>query len=182
MAVGGLLPWAGIGLGVCALASLAVVLPAHRWPAAIGFASLLLAISWMDLRSGLVHAALALPLALGGVLASLHEAPPQLPTALAGAALGYLGFRLVEEGFRRLRGRDGLGRGDVWVLGAAGAWVGPGGLGLVVAGAAALALAAVILRDRSFAPDASLPFAPALACAAWLVWIAAGGAPSWTSP
>jgi leader peptidase (prepilin peptidase)/N-methyltransferase len=172
----------GAFLAVCALASLAATLPADRWPAAIAFGLLLLAISWMDLRSGIVHAALALPLGLGGALAAWLTAPALLPAALAGAALGYIGFRLVETGFRHLRGHDGLGRGDSWVLGGAAAWVGPGGLGFVIAGAAAIALLAVLLRDRGFAPKASLPFAPALACASWVVWIAAGGAPSWTLP
>lgn len=163
-------------------AALAAVLPGERWPAAIVLGAFLLAIGRMDLRRGVVHAGLVLPLALAGLLHAWIAAPALLPPALAGAACGYLAFRLVEAGFRRLRGHDGLGRGDAWVLGAAGAWVGVGGLGLVVAGAAALGLLAVMLRDRGFAPAASLPFAPALAAACWLVWIAAGGVPAWTFP
>jgi len=169
-------------LPVCAAASLAAVLPAERWPAAAGLGALLIATGWLDLRRGVVHAGLVLPLALGGLLHAWIAAPALLPAGLAGAACGYLAFRLIEAGFRRLRGHEGLGRGDAWVLGAAGAWVGVGGLGLVVAGAAALGLVAVMLRDRGFAPAASLPFAPALAAACWLVWIAAGGVPAWTFP
>ncbi|MBB5693069.1 prepilin peptidase [Muricoccus pecuniae] len=165
-----------------ALASLAPLLPPAEWPGAALFGTGLLALAWIDLRHGVVHAALVLPLAAAGFLRAALMVPASLHAALAGAAAGYLLFRAVEAGFRRLRGREGLGRGDAWVLGAAGAWVGPGGLGPLVAGAAALALLLTALREGRLAPDASLPFVPALAAAAWITWIAMGGVPSWTFP
>ncbi|MFZ6764864.1 prepilin peptidase [Pseudoroseomonas sp. WGS1072] len=162
-----------------ALAPLALLLPPPAWPAALGFGGLLLGLAWMDLRHGLVHAALVLPLLLLGLLVASGGGSATLAAALAGAGLGYLAFRALEAAYRRLRGQDGLGRGDAWVLGAAGTWTGPGGLPLLVTLAAALALLCVVLRDRGLAAGASFRFVPALAVAAWLVWILDGGHPAW---
>ena len=105
-------------------------------------------------------------------LAAIQNA---LPAALAGSMLGYGLCLAVEFGYRRFRGRDGLGRGDAWVLGAVGAWVGPEGLGPLLALAAVTSLVAVLLRDRRLDSAASLPFAPAIAAAAWMVWTSSGG-------
>ncbi|MBD0270771.1 MAG: prepilin peptidase, partial [Acetobacteraceae bacterium] len=123
----------------------ALLLPPDDWGAAAAFGALLLGIAWLDLRAGVVHAGLAAPLALLGVTRGALDGA--LPAAAAGAALGYSLCVGVERAFRALRGRDGLGRGDAWVLGAAGAWVGPGGLGPVLALAAGGALLAVSVRD-----------------------------------
>ena len=152
----------------------ALLLPPGEWGVAAAFGALLLSTAWLDLRAGVVHAGLAAPLALLGLVRGALGGA--LPAAAAGAALGYLLCVCVERAFRALRGRDGLGRGDAWVLGAAGAWVGPGGLGPVLALAAGGALFAVLVRDRGLDRDASLPFAPALAAAAWFTWLAGGGA------
>jgi leader peptidase (prepilin peptidase) / N-methyltransferase len=151
-----------------------LMLPPGGWGAAAVFGALLLGIAWLDLRAGVVHAGLAAPLALLGLARGALDGA--LPAAAAGAALGYLLCVGVEHAFRALRGRDGLGRGDAWVLGAAGAWVGPGGLGPVLALAAGGALLAVLARDRGLDRGAALPFAPALAAATWFVWLASGGA------
>ncbi|MBC4016635.1 prepilin peptidase [Siccirubricoccus deserti] len=161
------------------LAPLAMTLPPSAWPAAAAFATLLLAIAWLDQQAGIVHAALAAPLTLLGLGLAAVEAA--LPAALAGAALGYGLCRAVEWGFRRLRGQDGLGRGDAWVLGAAGAWVGPDGIGPVLALASTGALLAVLLRGRLPDRQTALPFAPALAAAAWVTWIIGGGVTAWAA-
>ncbi|GAA0601018.1 hypothetical protein GCM10009416_43630 [Craurococcus roseus] len=160
----------------------ALLLPPEDWGSAAIFGAFLLGIAWLDLRAGVVHVGLAAPLALIGLAkGALGDA---LPAAAVGAALGYLLCVGVEHAFRALRGRDGLGRGDAWVLGAAGAWVGPGGLGPVLALAAGGALLVVLVRDRGLDRGASLPFAPALATAAWFVWLAGGGAAAagWDRP
>ncbi len=159
-------------------------MPSGEWAAAAAFGALLLGIAWLDLRAGVVHAGLVAPVALLGLARGAVADSDALPAAAAGAALGYFLCVGVEHAFRALRGRDGLGRGDAWVLGAAGAWVGPGGLGPVLALAAGGALLAVLVRDRGrLDGGASLPFAPALAAAAWFAWIAGGGgAPGWGGP
>lgn len=158
----------------------ALFLHPEAWWAAACFGTLLLGIAWLDLRAGVVHASLAGPLALLGLVRGTLTGA--LVAAASGAALGYLLCVGVEHGFRALRGRHGLGRGDAWVLGGAGAWVGPGGLGPLLALAAGGALLTVLVRDRRLERGAALPFAPALSAAAWLIWIAGGGAPGWGAP
>ncbi|MBK1661418.1 prepilin peptidase, partial [Paracraurococcus ruber] len=122
---GGLLPLAACG----ALGALpaALLLPPAAWLGAGALGTLLLAIARLDLVTGEVHAGLAGPLALLGLAQGF--ATGALALAAAGAAFGYLLCRLAEAGFRAATARDGLGRGDAWVLGAAGAWTGPGGTG-----------------------------------------------------
>jgi leader peptidase (prepilin peptidase)/N-methyltransferase len=188
MAAAALARWLGAGpagmapllAGGAALAPLAAILPPAAWPAAAAFATLLLAIAWLDRQAGIVHAGLTAPLALLGLGLAAWEAA--LPAGLAGVALGYGLCRAVEWGFRRLRGQDGLGRGDAWVLGAAGAWVGPDGIGPLLALASTGALLAVLLlRGGAVGRDTAVPFAPALAAAAWIVWILGGGVSAWAA-
>jgi prepilin signal peptidase PulO-like enzyme (type II secretory pathway) len=152
----------------------ALLLSPDAWCAAAGFGTLLLSIALLDLRAGLVHAGLAAPLALIGLIRGALTGA--LPAAVIGAVLGYVLCVAVENGFRFFRGREGIGRGDAWVLGGVGAWVGPGGLGPLLTLAAGGALLAVLVRDRGLNRTSALPFAPALAAAAWVIWIAGGGA------
>jgi len=53
-------------------------------------------------------------------------------------------FVLIELTYRRLRGQDGLGRGDAKLLAAGGAWCGWSGLPLIVLISSALALIAAV--------------------------------------
>nr|WP_245215530.1 A24 family peptidase [Pararoseomonas baculiformis] len=161
---------------------LALLLPSPALPFAAVLGGLLLALAWLDLRFGIVHAGLVLPLLAAGAAAAMLSSPERLGAAAAGAAIGYASFRIIESAFRRLRGHEGLGRGDAWVLGAVGAWVGPGGLAPLVTVAAALGLLMALFRSRRVDPRAEIPFVPALAVASWITWIAIGGAPSWTWP
>lgn len=155
------------------LAPLALLLPPDTWPVAAAFATLLLAIAWLDQQAGVVHVGLAAPLALLGL--GLAAGEGALAMSLAGTILGYGLCVGVECGYRLLRRQEGLGRGDAWVLGAVGAWVGPNGLGPLLTLAAVAGLAVVLLRDPLRDRAAPLPFAPALAAAAWVVWIFSGG-------
>ena len=134
----------------------------------------LLALGWIDLRRWLLPDVLTLPLVVAGLLAAAILDPEQLIDRLLGAALGYLGFRLVASVYRALRGREGLGRGDAKLLAASGAWVGASALPQVILGAAGSALlAAVCLRlaGMRLAAHSALPFGPFLALATWLIWL-----------
>ena len=81
----------------------------------------------------------------------------------------------IAFGYRRLRGRDGLGEGDPKLLAAIGAWVGVAGLASVLLGAALAGLAwALVLRGRGqvLTATTALPFGPFLALACWAVLLA----------
>ena len=134
----------------------------------------LLALGWIDLRQWLLPDALTLPLVLAGLGAAAVLDPEQLTNRALGAALGYLGFRLIASVYRALRGREGLGQGDAKLLAASGAWVGASALPQVILGAAASALlAAVCLRLACvrLAAHSALPFGPFLALATWVIWL-----------
>lgn len=116
--------------------------------------------------------ALTLPLLGAGLLIAAGAEPDRLSAGAAGAAAGYAALRLLGEGYRRLRGREGLGQGDAKLLAAAGAWVGWEGLGSVVLIASALGLLWVLAARNGdlAAADRPLPFGPFLCLGIWSVW------------
>jgi leader peptidase (prepilin peptidase)/N-methyltransferase len=169
--------------------ALLVAAYALAWTAALGFAPeaatlrlllsgalgvTLVTLSIIDLTSLRLPDRLTLPLLGFGLIAAIVELGPQ-PAAFHGlaAALGYGTLVLVEHHYRRIRGRDGLGRGDAKLLAASGAWVGIEGLAPVLVIASLGMLAAIgiasLLTHRPLA-DLRLPLGPALAAATWLVW------------
>jgi leader peptidase (prepilin peptidase)/N-methyltransferase len=79
-------------------------------------------------------------------------------------------------GYRRWRGRDGLGLGDVKLAAVAGAWLGFVTILAVIELAALSALGAYVisgyLRKRPLKGTAFLPFGLFLAPAIWIGWLA----------
>lgn len=137
----------------------------------------LLALGWIDLRHWLLPDLLSLPLVITGLAAALAFDPGGLTDRALGAALGYLVLRAVALLYRKIRGRDGLGKGDAKLLAAAGAWVGASGLSLVIliaALAGLIAAAGLRLAGIRLTAASALPFGPFLAAATWLVWLLPG--------
>lgn len=143
------------------------------------FGWLLLTLAAIDLRTYLLPDALnAAVLILGAAMVATTR-PDDWPLHAAGAAIGFGLLWLVETGYRRLRGRDGLGRGDAKLLGAIGAWVGATGIApvLLVASlsgiAAALALSA---RDsKALSGQTAIAFGPWIALGGYAIWLAQTG-------
>ena len=101
------------------------------------------------------------------------------PDALYGhaaAALGYMSFLSINEIYRALRHRNGLGEGDAKLFAAAGAWLGLAARPYVVLGAGAIGIAMAVLSMRSggLRGDPRIAFGPALALSFFL-WRLAGG-------
>ena len=94
--------------------------------------------------------------------------------ALSGAAIGFGRLWLVGYVYRRIRGRDGLGGGDPFLLAAGGAWTGWIGLPSILLWAALAGLSVVAARvltgGRVSGAD-RLPFGVFLALGVWLTWI-----------
>lgn len=165
-------------LGIAGWAALAAPDPRMLWlTCGLGWA--LLALAWIDWEHMLLPDALTLPLIPAGLGAAWLLDPAGAPSHVlpwhaAAAAAGYLGFRAVELGYRRLRGRDGLGEGDAKLMAAAGAWVGLEPLPMVVFLAAVCGLvvaAALQLGGRRLEAGTAIPFGPAICLATWLVWL-----------
>lgn len=154
--------WAGISLGGGMLAL----------GCALGW--LLLTLAAIDLRIGLLPDPLVLALALIGLGGGAWLAPETLVDRLVGGLLGAGLLAGVAHIFARLRGREGLGLGDVKLIGALGLWVGWQGLPWVIllGSLAGLAYAGLrLLLRRPLSRHEELPFGPFLALSGWLVWL-----------
>lgn len=139
------------------------------------FGWLLLALAAIDLRTFLLPDALnAAVLLLGGVMLAWTQ-PPDWPLHVAGAVIGFGLLWGVELAYRRLRGRDGLGRGDAKLLGAAGIWIGIEGLApaLLIASLAGIAAALILsLRDsKALSGQSAIAFGPWIALGGYIVWM-----------
>jgi leader peptidase (prepilin peptidase)/N-methyltransferase len=100
-------------------------------------------------------------------------AAAQMAVSRAAFAAGL--FLLVRIAYRRFRGRDGLGLGDVKLAGAAGAWLSLTMLPIAIEIAAITALAAYVFRQRKRArmvrAVGRIPFGAFFAPAIWLGWV-----------
>jgi leader peptidase (prepilin peptidase)/N-methyltransferase len=141
----------------------------------------LLVITVADLESGIIPDAMLLFLIPLALVWRWHGDGDWLDAA-CGAALGLAVAYAVRWGFRRWRGKDGLGLGDVKFLGLAGLFLGLSGLGvyLLVSGLLGLLLG---IGWRLAGRGPIFPFGPAL-CASLLVgmvWpdVFAGLVPEW---
>ncbi len=134
-------------------------------------AAFLLAGAWIDARTRLLPDSVTLPLLWLGLLFNAGDGLVPLAQAVWGAAIGYLALWLLNAGYKLLRGRDGMGGGDMKLLAALGAWLGAGMLLPVVFLAALFGLLTACIR---WSGQREVPFGPALAAAGWLVFLGYG--------
>ena len=162
-------------------AILASLLAAPGWIGVGGAALALLcvAIAVIDRRRFLIPDELSAALLLAGLAVSAlaaENAAHGFFLAAARAAVMFAAFLAFRIGFRRLRGFDGMGLGDVKLAAAAGAWLDWASLPLAVNIAALAALAAALvqrIRSKDVGMRSRLPFGAFLAPAIWLCWIMA---------
>lgn len=160
-------------LGVAACAVLAETDMQLVW-LDCGLGWTLLTLAWIDYEHMVLPDVLTLPLVIAGLGATLLHDPSAATEHAAAAAAGYLAFRAIEIGYRRLRGRDGLGQGDAKLMAAAGAWLGLMPLPTVVFAAALFGLtivAALRTLGNTFHAGSAIPFGPALCAAIAAVWL-----------
>jgi leader peptidase (prepilin peptidase) / N-methyltransferase len=145
---------------------------------AAGLALIMVAIAIVDARRFIIPNELSVA---GFALGLLHAgfAGDAGLAAVAVAALRGLVLALVflalRETYVRLRGRQGIGLGDVKLAGVAGAWLDWQMLPVAVEIAAVAALAAYLMRQlvrgRSIRSTGMLPFGLFFAPAIWLGWV-----------
>ena len=135
---------------------------------------MLLALGWIDWNTFRLPDLLTLPLVILGLVAAWLDSPEAFYSGAIGALAGYTALFAVSLGYRLLRGREGLGRGDAKLLAAGGAWLGWPALPWVVLLAALLGLLLALLqrmRGVRLTAQTALPFGPALALAIWIIWL-----------
>jgi leader peptidase (prepilin peptidase) / N-methyltransferase len=143
-------------------------------------AALMLAIAVIDsgryiIPNELTGAALVLALLRAGFVGPEAGWHGVIWAALRAIAVS-LPLLLLMTGYKRWRGRDGLGLGDIKLAAVAGAWLGFVTIFAVIELAALSALAAyavnAYLRKRPLKATAFLPFGAFLAPAIWIGWLA----------
>lgn len=140
--------------------------------------ALMLAIALVDARDQIIPDEFSAAAAALALIQASFVAPGAgwmaAAVTLAGAALAAAPFWLLRWGYRRWRGRDGLGLGDVKLAAVAGAWLHLTTVAIAVDAAALAALIAVVIRSRRRGEPLSaatvLPFGLFLAPAIWLGW------------
>lgn len=162
---------AGAAIGVCA--ALTYPTPAAALlTALLGWQLLLIAV--VDGEHFWLPDRLTLPLLGTGLLAAAALDRLSVVESLTGAALGFGGLWLVGRAYRLVRGRQGLGGGDPFLLAAGGAWTGWIGLPGVLLWAALAGLSVVaarLLTGGRVSGSDRLPFGVFLALGIWLTWL-----------
>ena len=92
--------------------------------AALVFAWSMIALAFIDLDTFYLPDDITLPLAWAGLLVNLPGVFATLPSAVIGAAAGYLVLWAVYWAYKLATGREGMGYGDFKLLAAIGAWLG----------------------------------------------------------
>jgi leader peptidase (prepilin peptidase)/N-methyltransferase len=166
-----------LGLGGVAASVVASPWPRNLLGAAL--ALLMLAIAVSDARHFIVPDRLSLAaFVLGLVNAALFDAPPLAAIAgcLLRAAATALPFLVLMVAYARLRGREGLGLGDVKLAAVAGCWLDWLTIVWTIEAAALAALAVYTVRRyllrHPLDAATELPFGAFLAPAIWLGWLA----------
>jgi leader peptidase (prepilin peptidase)/N-methyltransferase len=169
---------AGVASLTGVVASIALV-PDSRGAWGAGLAVLMVAIAAVDSRRFIIPDELtAAALALGLAYAAVED-PEMWMQTLAWAALrGFvpaLAFLGVRVGYRRWRGREGIGLGDVKLAAVAGVWLDWATIPVAIEIAALAALGTYLIMHfyfrRTVRPTTRLPFGLFLAPAIWMAWI-----------
>lgn len=143
-------------------------------PFALVFAWALIASAFIDLDTQLLPDRITLPLLWLGLLVNLPGTFVDLPSAVLGAAAGYLLLWSVYWTFKLLAKKEGMGFGDFKLLAAVGAWTGWQAIPLALLVSAGLGTVVGLLgivfagKDR----ETRIPFGPYLAIGglAALLW------------
>ncbi|MEM9809969.1 MAG: A24 family peptidase [Pseudomonadota bacterium] len=140
-----------------------------------GLAFFLLILAGIDAETSYLPDRLTLPLLALGLLYANVGGPLSLPESALGALIGGGSLWLLAFLYRRLRGAEGLGGGDVKLMAAAGAWCGPYSLPFILLAASlggiAYALPSLIRNNRQDALATEVRFGPFLAAAIFAVFI-----------
>lgn len=133
------------------------------------FCSALLALSMIDWDTTLLPDELTLPLVWAGLVAStLGLTEISASEAIWGAVLSYGFLWMISKGFEVATGTVGMGGGDLKLLAAIGAWLGPiSSLTIVLFASILGAVVGLILKSKNqLREGAYVPFGPFLSCAA----------------
>ena len=137
------------------------------------FGWLLVTLALLDLRAWWLPDPVTALLAAGGIATGLLGLGPPITDRAIGGVAGFAVLWLVGRGYRRVRGRDGMGGGDPKLMAGIGLWLGWAMLPPVLLVASLLGLGVVLVArvgGRAVARDDALPLGALLAAAAYPAW------------
>lgn len=140
------------------------------WFFGIGLFAVLVVLAVIDFRTMVLPDVLTLPLIGFGLVFAYWQGV--FLNGIIGAVVGYAGLVALELAYKKLRGIDGLGRGDAKLLAAGGAWCGWAGLPFILLIASAFGLVHALMLSRGGETNNKLPFGPHLAVGVFLTWVA----------
>lgn len=161
------------------IAASLILLPNAQGAIGGGLAVLMIAIAVVDARRFIIPDELTAAALVLGFLHAAIQASDLVMEALASAALRgavlafvFLSLRVL---FRRIRGREGIGLGDVKLAGVAGVWLDWSMAPVAIEIAALAALAAygmrLLSKGRPVRSTSRMPFGLFFAPAIWLGWL-----------
>lgn len=136
---------------------------------------LLICACWFDLTNLTLPNWLNLAVLSTGLIQSLTTRLPEPVDALIGVLAGGFFLGIIAVAYRRCRGFDGIGMGDVKFVAASGAWVGWMGLPQMLLIASVLGLIYALgyaLVTGRLDPSRRIPFGPSLAVGTMASWLA----------
>jgi len=169
---------ASVALFIGVVASV-VLVPDSRGAWGAGLAVLMVAIAAVDARRFIIPDELtAAALALGLVYAAVEDSEiwvQALAWSVLRGVVPAVAFLGVRAGYRRWRGREGIGLGDVKLAAVAGVWLDWQTIPIAIEIAAVAGLGAYLIMHlyfhRTVRPTTRLPFGLFLAPAIWIAWI-----------
>jgi leader peptidase (prepilin peptidase)/N-methyltransferase len=146
----------------------------------LAFACALIVLFAIDLQHQILPNVITLPGVVIGFVASLFLPPGWLSSAI-GILAGGGSLLAIAEGYRRVRGQEGLGMGDVKMLAMIGAFLGWPLmiLTLVLASFAGSFVGVLMIVSKRGGLQAALPFGTFLALGALVAAVAGGPILSW---
>lgn len=141
----------------------------------IALACILIWVSCVDLQHFIIPDAASACLALSGIGATLIHAPELLIEHLGAGLLAGGLFWALAEGFRAVKGYDGLGLGDAKLIAGSGLWLGLTALPSVIFIAATFGLIVTLIYRVAMrvarTERIGIALGPFLALATWLIWL-----------
>lgn len=141
--------------------------------------AVLVLLACIDLRTCLLPDALTQPLLWLGVASAWVGISIHLYSSIAGIMLGYALLAVPRLLWLWWKGIDGMGRGDVKLLAALGAWVGELGIMIVLAVACGAGIAFALVHQRQRRPRGAYPFGPFIALGAMTEFLFPSAVQSW---
>lgn len=142
----------------------------------------LIAVIFIDIEFRIIPDRFSLGNWIVALVAAVAWGAPHWIESLVGGLMGFGLFFLLAWFYERFRKVEGLGMGDVKMMGWLGAWLGFESVPLIVLGAsvAGIAVGLIAMRRSQDGWQTSLPFGPFLALSAGVAWFLAQitGAPT----